>query len=96
MANLTKLVTVDLHDNQIIDVGPLAKLQVVSLLNFSKNRIADLGPLVDSCKADAAGAKRFAPYLRLYLAGNPVLTDAAKKGQLDALKAAGVRLEDVR
>ena len=43
-------------------------------------------------KADAAGAKRFAPYLRLYLAGNP-LTDTAKSTQLEALKAAGVRIE---
>lgn len=92
VGKLTNLVTVDLHDNQIADVTPLAKLQSVSLLNLAQNRITDLGPLVSSCKADAAGAKRFAPYLRLYLADNPIAKDAASKGQLAALKAAGVRI----
>lgn len=35
---------------------------------------------------------RFAPFLRLYLAGNP-LSDAAKTSQLEALKKLGVRIE---
>ena len=48
--------------------------------------------LVKAAKADSDGPKRFAPYLRLYLAGNP-LSDDAKKAQLDALKAAGLRVE---
>jgi hypothetical protein len=65
----------------------------LSLLILSKNKIADLAPLVDACKKDAAGAKRFAPYLRLYLADNPVTSDAGKKDQIDALKAAGVRID---
>ena len=50
----------------------------------------------------AAGGRRqgrrrrqenFAPFLRLYLAGNP-LSDAAKNEQLAALKTAGVRIEN--
>jgi internalin A len=93
VGKLTKLVTVDLHDNQIADITPLEKLHNISLLNLAKNRIVDLQPLVASCKADAAGAKRFAPYLRLYLGDNAILKDDEKKGQFDALKAAGVRLE---
>ena len=36
--------------------------------------------------------QRFAPYPRLYLSGN-LLEEAAKAKQLDALKAAGVRIE---
>ena len=44
-------------------------------------------------KADAAKEKRFAPYLRLYVAGNP-LSDDAKTKQLAELKKIGVRLED--
>ena len=40
----------------------------------------------------AKGPMRFAPYLRLYLAGNP-LSDAAKTQQLPALKNIGVRIE---
>jgi hypothetical protein len=47
--------------------------------------------LVNSCKADFTSAKRFAPFLRLYLAGNPLGADSAK--QLEELKAVGVRKE---
>jgi hypothetical protein len=47
---------------------------------------------VNMAKADAEGPKRFAPYLRLYLAGNP-LSDAAKNAQVTALKGFGVRVE---
>jgi internalin A len=86
--------TLDLGENQIADVTPLTKQTEISLLMLPKNRITDLAPLVKWAKADAAGAKRFAPYLRLYLAGNP-LSDAARKSQLAELKAAGVRLEDL-
>ena len=51
-----------------------------------------LEALVESAKADSAGPKRFAPYLRLYLSGNP-LPDATKSAKLEAFKAAGVRIE---
>jgi hypothetical protein len=62
------------------------------LLMLERNKIADLAPLVALCKADAEGEKRFAPYLELYLAGNP-LSDAAKNAQLKALKDIGVRVK---
>ena len=42
-------------------------------------------------KADTEGTKRFAPYLRLYLAGNP-LSDAARAVQVPVLKKYGVRV----
>ena len=44
-------------------------------------------------KTDAEKENRFAPFLRLYLAGNP-LSDKAKQEQLAELKKAGVRIED--
>ena len=46
---------------------------------------------VRAAQEDARGPQRFAPFLRLYLEGNP-LSDAAKGEQLSALKAAGVRV----
>ena len=58
-----------------------------------RNKIADLTPLVEAAQADAKGDRRWAPYLRLFLAGNPLSEDAKTK-QLAALKEAGVRLED--
>ena len=60
---------------------------------LERNQIADLTPLLNAAKADAVGQKRFAPYLRLYLEGNPLSEDAKTK-QLPALKALGVRLLD--
>ena len=92
LATVTKLTVLDLNDNQIVDMAPLAKQTELSLLMLERNKIADLTPLVGMAKADAEGARRFAPYLRLYLAGNP-LSDAAKTTQLMALKGFGVRLE---
>jgi hypothetical protein len=44
-------------------------------------------------EAFAVGPKRFAPYLRLYLAGNP-LSDVARSRQIPALKKFGVRVHD--
>jgi len=63
------------------------------MLIIERNKIADLGALVSAAKADAEGRKTFAPFLRLYLAGNP-LSDAAKNEQLTALKNSGVRIEN--
>ncbi len=92
LEKLTRLSDLDLGDNKIEDVRALTKLTELKLLIVPRNRIKDLKPLVDAAKADAAGPKLFAPYLRLYLAGNP-LPDAVKKTQLAALKQAGVRVE---
>jgi uncharacterized protein (TIGR03067 family) len=92
LVKVNRIMTLVLNDNQIEDVTPLAKQTEVSMLILERNKIKDLTPLVASCKADADGQKRFAPYLRLYLAGNP-LSDAAKTQQLPALKGFGVRIE---
>ena len=80
-----------LSDNQIEDLSVIGNFKRLSMLFLERNKIHDLGPLVASAKADAEGEKRFAPYLRLYLADNP-LTDAAKNEQLAALKSFGVRV----
>ena len=92
LAKLEKLSTLDLRENQIEDVAPLAKQTEIKLLLIERNQIKDLAPLVEAAKADAAGPKLFAPYLRLYLDGNP-LSESSRSAQLEALKAAGVRIE---
>jgi len=89
---ITRLSTLRINDNQIEDISPLAKQTELSMLFLERNKIKDLAPLVSACKADAEGQKRFAPYLRLWLADNP-LSDAAKTQQLPALKSFGVRIE---
>jgi len=92
LEKLTKLSTLDLRDNQVEDVRPLTKQPDLKILMIERNQIKDLTPLVDAAKADAAGARSFAPYLRLYLDGNPLPEDV-RAPQLEALKAAGVRVE---
>jgi Leucine-rich repeat (LRR) protein len=92
LEKITKLSTLDLRENQVEDLGPLGKQKELTLLLIERNQIKDLKPLVDAAKADSAGPKRFAPFLRVYLSGNP-LSDAAKSSQIEALKAAEVRIE---
>ena len=79
-----------LSENEIENVAPLAGLSELRFLILKGNRIADLAPLVAAAKEDAAGPRRFAPYLRLYLTGNPLGDDA--DGQIEQLKTAGVRV----
>src|SRR5690606_8693228 len=92
LAGLSKLTTVDLSDNQIQDITPLTKQSDLKLLLIQRNKIDDLMPLIDAAKADAEGPKLFAPYLRLHLEGNP-LPESSRSSQMEALKAAGVRVE---
>src|SRR5690606_14128346 len=92
LASLSKLTTLDVSDNQIGDVTPMTHQTDLKLLLIQRNKIEDLTPLVDAAKADADGPKLFAPYLRLHLEGNP-LPESSRSSQLEALKAAGVRVE---
>lgn len=93
LAKVTRLMTLELQENQIADLKPLTKQTDLNLLLLEKNKVSDLSPLVDWAKADAEGQKRFAPFLRLYLAGNP-LSEEAKSKQIEALKKYGVRIEE--
>jgi internalin A len=92
LTNAGVLSLLKLSDNQISDLTPLSKPLSVRLLLLERNKIVDLTPLVTAAKADAEGEKRFAPFLRLYLAGNP-LSDGAKSQQIEALKAVGVKID---
>jgi len=88
---IPNLMTFKISGNKVADLSPFAAAAPRMLLLMENNAITDLGPLVESCKKDSEGEKRFAPFLRLYLSGNP-LSDAAKGAQLEALKAAGVKI----
>lgn len=92
VSKLGGLMTLKLSDNKVEDISPIPKKNQLKMLLLERNKITDLSPLVTAAKEDAAGEKRFAPFLRLYITGNP-LSDAAKSQQLDELKTAGVRLE---
>ncbi|MCY2967384.1 MAG: leucine-rich repeat domain-containing protein, partial [Planctomycetota bacterium] len=85
------LMVFKLSGNQIADLSPFAAAAPRMLLLLENNKVTDLAPLVEACKKDSEGEKRFAPFLRLYLIGNP-LSDAAKSAQVDALKGFGVKI----
>ena len=87
------LTTLDLTGNQLEKVDAISALSELDMLLISGNKIADLGPLVEMCKKDAEGDRRFAPYLEVYLGGNPI-DDKTKKTQTDALKGFGVDVYD--
>jgi Leucine-rich repeat (LRR) protein len=92
LEKVNKIGTLELKENLIEDISPLAKQTEVHLLMIEKNKIKDLTPLVKAAKADSEGPMRFAPFLDLYLEGNPLSEDAKTK-QLDALKKYGVRIK---
>jgi hypothetical protein len=72
--------------------GELSAIRTEAGRLAQRERRSDREPFTKVVKADADGEKRFAPFLRLYLNGNP-LSDAAKASQFEALKAAGVKID---
>jgi hypothetical protein len=83
--------SLNLRDNQIVDVSPLSAMTDLRYTQLQNNKITDLMPLIEMAKKDVAGPKNFAPYWNLYLAGNP-LSEEAKSQQIDELKKLGVRV----
>jgi internalin A len=94
LAKLPKLERVGLTRNKITNISPLAASIYWKFLFLEENQIADVGPLVEMCQKDLADRKRFAPFVRVYLEGNP-LSDAGK-GQLETLKTMGIRLRSTK
>ncbi|MCC9599219.1 leucine-rich repeat domain-containing protein [Stieleria sp. JC731] len=92
VGGLKWITMLDLRNNAIVDVKPIAQLPAINILRLDNNKITDLSPLVEACKKDAEGDNRFAPFLRLYLDGNPI-DEKAKAEALEALKQAGVKIK---
>ncbi len=93
LEKLTRVWSIGLRGNQIQDIAPLKGTKPMSFIFLENNQISNLAPLVEMMKEDLNGEKRFAPYVRVYLAGNPLDGDPAK-AQLAELKKLGIRLED--
>mgnify|MGYP001567330598 CR=1 FL=1 len=83
------LMSLSLSHNSITDIAPLDGLSGLYHLFLEGNKIRDLAPLVNMAKKDAEGEKRFAPFLNLYIKGNPV-----RRNQLSALRQFGVRVQE--
>ena len=92
IGTMKSLTHVDLRGCHLKELGFLKPLNDLKYLMLAENEIADLGPVVEMCAADAAGERRFSPFLDLHVYGNP-LTDAAKNEQSVKLKEFGVRVK---
>lgn len=91
LGRLRSLNSLSLSDNDIKDLSGLRGLNNLFYLFLENNQIEDLGPLVEMCAADKE--QRFAPFLNLFLKGNP-LSEEARKTQIPKLKEIGVRVRD--
>jgi internalin A len=88
---LRGLTTLSLRKNSISDLSPLEPLEQLNMLFLENNQVADLAPLHRMLKKDFEGRKRFAPFLRIWLNGNPLNEDSKKL--VEELKQLGCRIE---
>lgn len=91
VSGLKSLSTLSVRNNLISDLSPLEGLNNLYFLFLENNEIRDLSPLVRMAKKDSEGEKRFAPFLKVYLDGNPLSADAKQK-QIPQLKECGVKV----
>lgn len=89
IGQLRSLSSLSLAGNRISELSPLQGLDRLQYLFLESNRIQDLQPLIRWVSADQE--QRFAPFLNLYLGGNP-LSSVARRSQWDALAKTGVRV----
>ncbi len=92
LQHLKWLSSLNLSDNKISELAPFSSLTEIRYLILNNNQIKNLEPLITICKKDFEGEKKFSPYLRLYLSGNPMEPQAATK-QITQLKSFGVRIQ---
>ena len=88
---LVWLESLDLCETDLKDIHFLDSLTELKRLSLKKNKIKDLSTLVKACEADAAGSRRFSPFLKLDLSDNP-LGDATQSKEIAKLKELGVRI----
>ena len=91
IAALKRLDLLSASGNRINDLAPLTGLANLRLLLLEDNRLRNPEPLVEMARQDAAGERRFAPFLRLYLKGNQ-LDGKKAQAQLEQLRGFGVKV----
>ncbi len=96
VAGLKGLTTLSAGNNDIADLAPLNGLTRLHFLFLENNKVANLSSLVEMAGADFKGPKNFAPFLRLYIKGNPVDGNTGSRLQFARLMKYGVRVETPR
>lgn len=88
---LERLNTLSVRNNQIEDISPLFGLKQLYYLFLENNNITDLGVLCRIIEADSKGERRFSPFVKIYVEGNPLDFDARRK-QLAHIKECGAKV----
>ena len=91
LKELRFLSTLAAKDNGIKDLSPLKDLKQLTLVLLQDNQLSDLSTLVEMATADSENDRRFSPFWRLFLKGNP-LSDEAKKEQIPKLEELGAKV----
>jgi len=91
LASLPSVDTIHLNETGFQDLRVLTRLKQLKSLQLRGNQINDLEPLVQICKEDYEGKKRFAPYLKVNIQANP-LSEAGHAEQIAKIRETGVRL----
>lgn len=89
IGRLSGLSSLSLSGNRVADLRPLVGLTGLQYLFLERNRIRDLAQL--KAWLDGDREDRFAPYVQIHLAGNP-LGSKARAVELPGLRAAGIRV----
>lgn len=87
---LRNLSTLAIGNNHVADLSPISGLRAPTFLRFSTNRISDLKPFHQAAMADLDGGRNWAPYVRVYLEGNPLSESSIQLR--DELLGRGMRL----
>lgn len=87
---LNRLFSLSASNNAITDLAPLDGLTGLYNLFLEKNKLTDLAPLLALLKKDNDGPKRFAPFINIYLAGNPL--GSSSKSQISKMRDFGAKV----
>lgn len=91
LGSFRNLMMLSASHNGISDLSPLSGLRAPSYLELSHNKVRDLSPLHRWMMADLEKSRNFAPFVRVYLAGNPL--SKPSKALAEELKAKGARID---
>ncbi len=89
IGGIPTLSSLSLSGNRISDVRPLAGLTGLQYLFLERNRIRDVEALRAWLESDRE--ERFAPYVQIHLEGNPLGSEARRRG-IPKLKSLGIRV----
>jgi len=91
IAELRGLQTINLKGCGVKGLEFAKSMREMRLVILTENPEVDLTGLIEACEADAKDARRFAPFLRLYV-DDAIVKDAAKQAWFERLKSVGTRV----